>query len=154
MRGGSRGRGTSRLCTEHEAQHGAPPHNPEIMTWAKIKNHTLNGVSHPGTPLLSLKVGCYGGECYYDLFHLNLEGLQQDYLSSLVYVPSNRGTLWTDGALIQARGKCSGWEWEQRAKTKRQKEKSCLWEYLYSCQWLQFPMERGKPHLKASMGSF
>jgi len=45
----------SRLPIEHGAWHqgwgcGAQSHNPEIMTWAKIKNQTLNQLSYPGTP--------------------------------------------------------------------------------------------------------
>ena len=32
---------TSWLLSEHGAQHGARSHDPEIMTWAKIKSQTL-----------------------------------------------------------------------------------------------------------------
>ena len=49
--GRSRGRGTSRLCTECIAQHGAWSHDPKIMAWAKIKRWMLNQLNHPGAPL-------------------------------------------------------------------------------------------------------
>ena len=52
--GAGRGRGrkriSSRLHTQHGAQHGAWTHNPEIMTWAKIKSQIFNWLSHPSAP--------------------------------------------------------------------------------------------------------
>ena len=46
--------------------HSAGPHYPEIMTWAKIKNETLNWLSHPGAP----------GRCW-------LNGNAQHFLAAL-----------------------------------------------------------------------
>ena len=40
---------SSQLHVEREAWHGAPSHNPEVVTWAKVKNQTLNQPSHPGS---------------------------------------------------------------------------------------------------------
>lgn len=38
--GRSKGIGTHRLYNEHRAQHGTRSHDPEIQTWAEIKNWT------------------------------------------------------------------------------------------------------------------
>ena len=38
----------SRLLAGHGAWRGAQSHNPEIMTWAKIKSWVLSWLSHPG----------------------------------------------------------------------------------------------------------
>ena len=50
--GVERGRGRkktfSNLHTQGRAQHRAWSHDPEIMTWAKIKSQTLNWLNHPG----------------------------------------------------------------------------------------------------------
>ena len=51
--GGCRGRGKGilgRLHDQHRPHLGAQSHNPEIMTWAKIKSGMLNQLSQ--TPLL------------------------------------------------------------------------------------------------------
>ena len=45
----SRGKGTSKLCTEHRAQCGVWSPDPEIVTWAEIKSQMLNWLRHPGT---------------------------------------------------------------------------------------------------------
>jgi len=50
-RGRRRERILSRLHVQHRAWRGARSHDPEIMTWAKIKSQMLNRLSHPGTPL-------------------------------------------------------------------------------------------------------
>lgn len=47
-RGSTTGRGTSRLHTEHRAQHLAQFHKPEITTQAETKSWMLNHLSHPG----------------------------------------------------------------------------------------------------------
>ena len=43
----------SRLWAEHGAQRGARSHNPEITTWAEIKNRLLSRLSHPAAFLIS-----------------------------------------------------------------------------------------------------
>ena len=43
----------SRLHTQHKAEHEAQAHIREIMTWAKIRSRTLNGLNHPGTSTFS-----------------------------------------------------------------------------------------------------
>lgn len=43
-------RGESPKLTLHRAQHRAPSHNPEIVTWAETENWTLNQLSQPGAP--------------------------------------------------------------------------------------------------------
>ena len=54
---GGRGRGRgreiilSRLHAQHEAYCSAWSHKPEIVTWAEIKNRTLNLLSHPDVPV-------------------------------------------------------------------------------------------------------
>ena len=47
---GSRGRcrGRGRFSSRLPAGHKAPSHDPEIMTWAKTKSWTLNGLRDPG----------------------------------------------------------------------------------------------------------
>ena len=50
-RGGAEGKGKrerilSRFHTQHRPQGGPRSHNPEIMTYAKIKSQTLNQLSH------------------------------------------------------------------------------------------------------------
>ena len=40
----------NRLHAQCRAGRGAPSHNLEIMTWAKIKSQMLNWLSHPGAP--------------------------------------------------------------------------------------------------------
>ena len=40
----------SRLQTKLRAQCRAQSHDPEIMTWAKIKSWMFNWLSHPGAP--------------------------------------------------------------------------------------------------------
>ena len=42
----------SMLHTQHGVQYGAQFHNPEVMTWAKIKSQTLNHLSR-GAPLMT-----------------------------------------------------------------------------------------------------
>ena len=37
-----------------EPPHGARSHNPETMTWDEIKSLTLNQLSHPGAPRISI----------------------------------------------------------------------------------------------------
>ena len=57
MRGGGRGKGRERILiglhAQHRTLHWTWSHDPEIMTWAKIKSQALNQLSHPGTPKLN-----------------------------------------------------------------------------------------------------
>ena len=41
---------SSRLHAGQGARCGTQSHDPEIVTWAKIKSQRLNQLSHPGTP--------------------------------------------------------------------------------------------------------
>ena len=61
---GGQGQKESRILSEfhaqHRAWHGAPSHDPGIMTWAWIKSQMLNWLSHPGTPGISNNFGALG----------------------------------------------------------------------------------------------
>ena len=48
------GENLSRLHAQHRSYHGARTHHCEIMTWAEIKNWTLNWLSHAGALALLL----------------------------------------------------------------------------------------------------
>ena len=57
--GNRRERILSRLHAHHGARCRAQSHNPEIMTWAKVKSWTLNQLSHSGILGKSLYRGLY-----------------------------------------------------------------------------------------------
>lgn len=52
---GRKQRARERQNPKHGAQHRDRTHNPEIMTWTKIKSQMLNQQSHPGTREVAFK---------------------------------------------------------------------------------------------------
>ena len=87
---GRRGREriSSRFPAEHEAQDKAWSHNPEIMTWARIKSQRPTPLSHPCTPIYILNKQQLVAQCLQMMplmegFTAAWAGWEQPYLPGL-----------------------------------------------------------------------
>ena len=79
-----RGRGSipNRIYALHEAQCWAGSHDPEIMTWAKIKSRTPKWLSHPGVPKITfiLKLQSHKSHSFFiSIFSENSTTLDFDF---------------------------------------------------------------------------
>ena len=87
--GGAEGqRILSKLHTQHIAWQGAQSHDPEIMTWAKIKSQSFNRLSQPGTPQSK-----YSSTSSHSLESLVSLDLTEIWVISRLFFPP-KGFLW------------------------------------------------------------